>query len=772
VKAADKLTRGVMSDGHDSNRWSGADETAASGQPATGRHPLEWVGLIAVLLCAAGLRLWGIEQNGYGNLYYAAAVRSMLQDGVNFFFGSFDPAGFVTLDKPPVAVWIQAASAWVFGYSGLSLLVPQALMGVASVLVLYLLVRRVAGPGAALLAGMILALTPVSVAVDRDNLPDTALVLVLLLAAWAWTRAVQTGRLRPLLVAAALVGVGFNVKMLAAFVVLPAFYLAYLVGAPGRWRARLGRLAVATPVLAAVSLSWSLAVELTPENRRPYIGGSKTNSAFELALGYNGLGRIFGGSGNFGPRGGRRARGAGDGRPFPPDDRGGGLLPGPTGPGLPAGRAGGAGDGGPPAGFGPGFPPGRRGPVGGPPPGGFGGPPGWWRFAGARMAGQITWLFPLALIGAVAAASRARWRPPDQTLVALILWGGWLVTHWVVFSWARGIFHDYYTTVMGPALAALAGIGVAVLWQEWLRGGWRAALLPGALLLTAAWQAFVVSQFPDVRVWLLPTLLGGVGVATAGILGARWFARLPQAPVLGRFAGGVGLAALLAGPACWSVACLLRPSNAVMPAADPMVFTGEPGRGRFGPPFFRAKPRRTAKLVEFLRANRRGERFLVAAQGSMAVAPLIIATGEPAVALGGFAGADPVVTREEFVRMVNEGQLRFVLGGPRFQGPRGGRAAPGGPGPLPGLPFGPPGGASPPGGMPGGLENFQIMEWVRTHGKEVDPRLWRTEEADRDTRPAAAGGRRRFPGSWGRMERLYDCRPELGLIKPKAAAAR
>ncbi len=332
-------------------------------------------------------------------------------------------------------------------------------MGVATVLVTYLLARRVAGPGAGLLAGLIVATTPISVAVDRDNLPDTALVLLLVLAAWAMSRAVETGRLRSLLLAVVLVGLAFNVKMLAAFIVLPTICLACLLCASIRWRLRLGHLAAATVLLAAVSLSWAVVVELTPRDRRPYVGGSKTNSALELALGYNGLGRVLGGSGN--------PSGPMPGRP----------------PGLPAAIP---------------SPAGRR-PI---PAGRFSVSPGRLRFAAdaarvrrharagpirrRQLAGQIAWLFPLALVGVLAVA-RFRWLTPIEPIgVAVFLWSGWLLTHFVVFSWARGIFHEYDTTVMAPAVAELAGIGIAVLWRPWFQGvSQRGFLLPAALVLTA-----------------------------------------------------------------------------------------------------------------------------------------------------------------------------------------------------------------------------------------------------------------------------------------------
>jgi 4-amino-4-deoxy-L-arabinose transferase-like glycosyltransferase len=861
-----------------------------------------YIPLAAILFLALGLRLWNIGQNGYGNSYYAAAVRSMLQGPTNFFFGSFDPAGFITVDKPPVAIWVQAVSALVFGYSERSLLVPQAVMGTLSVLLIYLLVRRVASPGAGLLAALVLAITPISVAVDRDNLPDTALVLVLLLAAWALSRALETGRLRPLLVSAALVGLAFNVKMLAAFVVLPTFYLVYLLAAPGGWWRRIGRLSVATIVLAAVSLSWVAAVELTPPDHRPYIGGSTTNSALELAVGYNGLGRIFGGQGNF-RRGGPRPDGPGQGANRPArdrnagapaqqpgpnrDDRGGpppdGNSPPPGAPPGPAPDANGApppfaangtggrfspegrsrdqagramnavalvaqaqssqalaagplpyllrvaelarpssprrggGPGGPGFGFGPGggppggpgfgLPPGR-GPDGPRGRGGFGGEPGVLRFAGPSLAGQITWLVPLALV-AVVAAVRFRWPASASPAgIAVFLWAGWLVTHWVVFSWASGIFHEYYTTVMGPALAALVGIGVASLWRQWFHGGSRGFLLPVALILTAAWQVYIIladygpaapepgkeldlahraMEEMSQRPWLLPTVLAGALVAVAGMFGLRWFTRYRWLSVCAKVTAAIGVAALLVGPASWSLATLGQPGNAVMPVApEPRVSSNRPGRGpgMFGPPGM--APGSDSKLIDFLRANRRNERFLVIGPSAMAVAPIIIATGEPAASLGGFMGRDPVVTKDEFVRMVEEGQVRFVFaggfGGLPGRGPGGGamRPADGGPPqgpsgppdgdgmqPPPGPGMQPPAGGPPPGpGGPGDSPNAEIMTWVREHGKEVDAALLRT-----NTSPEGRGGR---PGGRGRGgpggpgERLYDCRPEMGLIDPSA----
>src|ERR671921_1418761 len=274
---------------------------------------LPWHGpaLAAILLLSAFLNLYGLKSEGYPNSYYAAAVKNMLTSWSNFFFVSFD-AGFVSVDKPPLGLWVQAASAWLSGFNGLALLLPQAIAGVLSVAVLYHLVRRTFGPVAGLLSALALAVTPIMVATSRNNTMDMLVVLAVLLAAWAFIVAAEKGSLGLLLVGAAIVGLGFNVKTLQAFLVLPALYLLYLLAARTTWRRRFVHLAAATVVLFAVSLSWAVAVDLTPEDQRPYVGGSNGDSALDLAFGYNGAERLLGRSnGPGGPPGGGKA---GDGK--------------------------------------------------------------------------------------------------------------------------------------------------------------------------------------------------------------------------------------------------------------------------------------------------------------------------------------------------------------------------------------------------------------------------------------------------------------------------
>src|SRR5260370_6124023 len=230
----------------------------------------------------------------------------MMDNWHNFFFASYDPGGFVSIDKPPVGFWLQVASAKLFGFTPFSVLLPQALAGVLSVLLLYYLVRRHFGVVAGLLAALALALSPISVVTNRNITIDSTLALVLLLGAWAVLRAAETGRLRRLLPAAVIVGVGFNIKMLEAYLVIPAFGLLYLVAAPRSIWKRVGHVDVAGVLLLLVSFSWVVAVDLTPASQRPYVDSTQNNSEISLALGYNGIQRLLGGFGR-GFGGGPRA---------------------------------------------------------------------------------------------------------------------------------------------------------------------------------------------------------------------------------------------------------------------------------------------------------------------------------------------------------------------------------------------------------------------------------------------------------------------------------
>ncbi|UUZ80706.1 glycosyltransferase family 39 protein [Paenibacillus sp. P26] len=268
------------------------------------------IGLAGILLLAAALNMYHLANEGMANTYYAAGVKSMLESWHNFFFNSYDPGGFITIDKPPLGFWIQTLSAKLFGFNGAALIWPQAVAGVLSVGLLYVLVRQGFGRTAGLIAALVLAVTPIAVAAARNNTIDNLLVLCMLIAAWMITRAVEEGKLRWSLLSAAVAGLGYNIKMMEAFMALPAFYLIYLLAPKPGWKQKLKHLGAATVILAVVSLSWTVIVDSVPTDARPYIGSTKTNSVMELALQHNALERL---EGKKGQDGGTEVAGQGTG---------------------------------------------------------------------------------------------------------------------------------------------------------------------------------------------------------------------------------------------------------------------------------------------------------------------------------------------------------------------------------------------------------------------------------------------------------------------------
>jgi len=402
--------------------------------------PPRWArpSVFGLLAATAVLYFWNLTASGYGNSFYAAAVQSGTQDWKAWLFGSLDSGNVLTVDKPPAALWAGTLFARIFGFSSFTVLAPQALMGVASVGILYLTVKRTSGPIAGLLAGAVLAVTPVAALMFRFNNPDAVLVLLMVAGAYFVVRATEKASPGWLALAGAAIGFGFLTKMMQAFLVLPAFGLGYLIAAPASLGKRLLHLGGAVAALV-VSAGWYIAlVDLWPTASRPYIGGSEGDSLLELALGYNGLSRIFGGGEGGGP--------------------GGGMGGGNTG---------------------------------------FGGAAGLFRMFGSSFGTEISWLLPAALIGLVAGLWFTRRAPrTDRTRLALVLWGGWLVVTAVVFSYMSGIVHPYYSVALAPAIAAVVAISGRALWQGRANLGPRATLA-GMVVATAVWSFILLDRTPD-----------------------------------------------------------------------------------------------------------------------------------------------------------------------------------------------------------------------------------------------------------------------------------
>jgi 4-amino-4-deoxy-L-arabinose transferase-like glycosyltransferase len=410
-------------------------------------------------LLAAVLYTWGLSRNGMANSYYAAAVRAGSKSWKAFFFGSIDPGSFITVDKPPAALWVMDLSARLFGFSSWSMLLPEAAAGVGSVLILHRLVRKWAGDVAAHLAAIAFTLTPVALLMFRFNNPDAFLTLLCLGAAWAAWSALETGKTRSLLLAGVLLGVAFDTKMLQAFLVLPALALVYLWAGPPRLRRRLLQLVGAGVALFVAAGWWVAAVALWPAADRPYIGSTTNNSILSLVFGYNGFARILGTSG--------------------------------------------------------------RGPGGGAGGTGFGGTPGIWRLFNTSLGGEVAWLLPLAAAGLVAGLWLTRSaKRTDRGRAGWVLWGGWFVVCAAVFSLSKGIFHPYYAIQLAPAVAALAGAGAVALWHAGRRSVWLSWLLPAVVLATAGVAVGLLDRTPDYHPWLRPTISVAAVLAAVGLFAA------------------------------------------------------------------------------------------------------------------------------------------------------------------------------------------------------------------------------------------------------------
>ncbi len=636
-----------------------------------------WFALAGVMLVSVWMDFYQLGQNGFGNLFYAAGVRSMLDSWHNFFFVSYDPGGFVTIDKPALGFWLQTLSAKLFGFTPFSIFFPQALAGVLSVGLLYLLVRRYFGGNAGLLAALFLAISPISVVTNRNNTIDSTLALTLLLGAWAVLRAAETGRLRWLLLSAVFVGLGFNVKMMEAYLVLPAFGLLYLLAAPRKIWTRIWHLALTALVLLVVSFSWLVFVDMTPPSQRPYVGSSQTNSEVELALGYNGINRVLRGFGRSAPARNTTAQRSQDSARN--TTGAGGQSSSNTPTGTAGQRSGGSGQAGaPPAGSGSGRPDTGRTPQGGFGGGGFGGGNNSpFRLFNNQLGGQIGWLIPLAIFGLLALAVLRRFRfQSDLQQQSLLLWGVWLLTMGIFFSVTQ-IAHVYYLTEMAPGVAALAGIGLVLMWRYYHLSGWRGWLLPLALVATAAEQIYVLQNYAQWK-WLIPIIAVVVGVVTIVLVLGRLLPQLKLNEQSLRFllpALGIGVLALLFAPTIWAALPVLANVENSSPTAGPVgrdsagfgAFPGAPAAPRTnnaaaqGGGFGGDNANVNSSLIKYLEANQGSTKFLVATPSSMNADGIILATNKPVMALGGFGGSDPILTTPQLQTLISNGTIRFFL---------------------------------------------------------------------------------------------------------------
>jgi 4-amino-4-deoxy-L-arabinose transferase-like glycosyltransferase len=595
-----------------------------------------------LLILAGVLDLWSLTLNGWANTYYSAAVRSMSTNWHDFLFASFDKAGVMTVDKPPLSLWVQALSARVFGFNSLSILVPQALMGVATVALAYDLTRRRFGRAGGFVAGLVLATTPMTVAISRHNNPDALLVLCCTAALWAIVRGLEDGRMRWLVLSGVMIGLGFETKMLAALIIVPALAAAYLWVAPRGRRIAIRQLAAGGAAMAVVGLAWPVLVWLTPAGSRPWISGTSDNSIWSLIFGYNGLGRVDGQSGGPGGVGGGPGGGGGATNTF------------------------------------------------------FGGQTGALRLLNSALGGQAGWLLGFAVVGGLAIMIASRLRRTDARTGWVIAAGGAFLTTAVVFSTAKGIFHPYYVSLLAPFTAALVGAGAKTL----LDGGVvNRFLAPLAVAAGLATELVILHNTDGSLNWVIPVLVVAL-VATAAVFAAGANIRARIAVL------AVALAVLMIAPATWAAQTLGHPTNGTFPSGGPVSASmdggrfgggGGPGAGgpggqgapTGGPPGgFAGRPSgqqagappagfggrggggggggalgggNSAALneaVAYVKAHGGGT---IGVSSQTSAAPAIITNGVSVAGLGGFSGRESQVSVSWLAQAVQSGQIRWVL---------------------------------------------------------------------------------------------------------------
>jgi 4-amino-4-deoxy-L-arabinose transferase-like glycosyltransferase len=649
-------------------------------------HPRH-LALAAVLALSTVLNTYKLSQNGYANIFYSAGVKSMLRSLHNFVFVSFDPGGLVSVDKPPLALWVQAASAKLFGFSPLSLLLPEAIAGVLAVALLYYLLARRLGAAAGLAGALAMAVFPSFVAVSRENGVDPVLILLMLLACAAGLRAAETGRWRTLLCSAVLVGLAFNTKTLAALLVVPGIAVAYLLCAPGSIPRRVTQLVVGGLVMAVVSFAWIAFVDLTPAAKRPYVGSSTNNSELGLTFEYNGFGRVggqVGGPGQILVRPGARVPAihhapANATRARKPPPTSAFSAGGPPPPRSTGGR--------------------EKNPIP------FGGSPGPLRLFGKGLGDQGGWMIPFALFGLLGLAllalldrdSADSWTraepvaplaraggaapapvlgdtpgrepaaPPadgarrrDRRLATVIVLGGWFLVEAIVLSTSKGIVHPYYMSALAPGTGAMAGAG-AVAFVKLARGPrrpWALALASCAVAATVAVQ-LVLMHREHYLISFEPVLVIGAGVAICALIALR---RLAAPSVVLVFL------LLLVVPTAYASSTWLAPVEGTFPAAGPRQAAGTGGYG-----INKRDLAINLALLRYVRAHRPGSRWAVLTVSSQTAAPLIL-NGLDAGTLGGYSGTDPVLDGPGLARLIAAGQARYVLLGGEFS-TRGGNGA-------------------------------------------------------------------------------------------------
>jgi 4-amino-4-deoxy-L-arabinose transferase-like glycosyltransferase len=587
-------------------RDDGAEPTSSAPAEPALRERSTWDGAAPLLVTGFAVAMfgWDVQRNQWSNGYYAAAVRSMGTSWHAFWYASVDSGGWVTVDKPPLSLWLASLSTRLFGFHPWALMLPTVLLGGASVWLLMSTVRRVAGRAAGLVSGVLLALTPIMVAMSRSNMPDVPMTFFLVLAGWAAVRGYSSTAWRwPILIGVA-AAAGFVTKSVAVGLALPGIGIGYFVASEGRWLQRTARAGAAAAVFVGLVGLWLLSVDTRPLSTRPWIGGSKDGSAWGLVFGYNFS--VLGGEGGLPPGVGR-------------------------GPGALAGLF-----------------------------MAFGGERGVGRMFNAGMGDQVMWWFPMAVFGVMASlVGRGRWKQRDPLFCATAMWAVWALASMCAFSFTKGVLHPYYVVEFAPAIAALAAIGAVRAWRARDRS-WRIAG-GSAILATAAVQLILLRRNPSYG-WLRPTLVVVVAVVAAigvAVLFGRSVSGVRSASVWQWSIAAVGIS-LLAAPTLWSLSAVRYQVGGLFPAARPGTDSFSFGPPTNGSPYGASDF--TDDTLRWLDTQRATETWSIGMSSAM-VAEGAIIDGHRVVAIGGFSGGDQSGSAARVAEAVADGRLRFFLAG-------------------------------------------------------------------------------------------------------------
>ncbi|KZL93991.1 glycosyltransferase family 39 protein [Clostridium magnum] len=581
--------------------------------------------ILLTVLLACVIYIWKLWDEGLANLYYSAGVYSMGQSFHAFFYNSIDSVGFISIDKPPLGLWIQVLFTKIFGFNGMAIVLPEALASVFSVYLIYKIINKRFGQTAGIISALVLALTPILVAVSRNNTIDGILIFMLILASDQTIKASEKSSIKHLIIASLFIGLGFNVKMLQAYMIVPAVYSTYFLFSKEKILKRMISSAISIVILVIVSFSWIMAVDFTPAQNRPYVGSSGTNSEINLTLGNNGMGRLIG-----------RASGGGNNSHMTSQQNGRKNEPGNNPPGKTKAEDKNR----PPSGNSP-----QPKPMNGQGLGGEGGPTSIFRLYNNNIAGQISWfLFPALMVSLLCLYQLFRKKlEPSSKNISLFYFTMCFISMFIYFSFSIGMVHRYYLAMLSSAIAGLIGIGVSLLLEKYSENKSVIIAIFGA---SAATQLYIQSLYKDWLNWLLP--LCAVVFAVSITLIFFGIKKRVKKEII-----SIPIAALLILPGIWSFTPIIYGNNAQLPIAGPeLVNQGD---------LFDRHPE-LSNLIIFLKDNRGNATYIASVPSAMDMgAELILQSGEPVMVLGGFNGGDNPLTLEEYKNMIRIGKIKYAI---------------------------------------------------------------------------------------------------------------